>query len=158
MDLKLILAQITFDRFFAVLGFIITIWQLYKTKSAAVAAKQAANDAVSVVQGLEAVTRMLEISSRSRQLLQLLRDKTLDSAQVSSLELCETIAKFRRDSHVRLTIDPLAWQQAVQDATDVYNKIVNITVVKRFTVDQRQELIIEVTRLHTYFTGLAAQA
>ncbi|MES2756908.1 MAG: hypothetical protein V4693_06010 [Pseudomonadota bacterium] len=153
-----LLSYITFDRVFGALGFSLTLYQLYKTKAAAIAAKEAAADAVAIVRGIETVTKMHEISGRSRQLLQLLRNKNLDSAENSALELCETVAKFRNDSVARLAITQASWEQAVADVTSVHDRLVTITVLNRHTLSEREALIIEATRLHTFFTGLAAQA
>lgn len=160
-----IISLSTFDRALAILGFGLTLvglgltlWQVHKTQAAAQAAKKAADDAVAVVRGLEAVTKMHDISGRSRELLRLLRNKTLEPATISAFELRDTVARYRKDSHARLAIAPAEWQKAVEDVRVVHEALETITGVKRFTAAERGALIIEVARLHTFFTGLAAQA
>ncbi|RSZ57403.1 hypothetical protein HF313_11730 [Massilia atriviolacea] len=61
MDISLI------DRVLALIGFALTPWQLFRTRTAAQAARQAADEAVSAIRSLEAITKMHDISSRSRE-------------------------------------------------------------------------------------------
>ncbi len=149
---------ITFDRVFAFFGFALTLWQLYRTQTIARAAKKAADDAVAAIRGLEAVTKMHDISSRSRELLRLLRVSALGPAASAAFELRDTVARYRNDAHSRLAISPAEWDRAVVDVRAVHERLESLAMVRRTRAEDREMLLLEVARLHTFFTGLAAQA
>lgn len=147
-----------FDRLLALTGFGLTIWQLYKTRSAALAARESANQAVSSIKRLEAATKMHDISSRSRELLRLLRNKSLDPAASAAFELRDTMARYRHDQQSQLIVSSIIWDKAVSDVKDVHERLESLAMVARIRPEDREILLHEVARLHTLFTSLAAQA
>ena len=147
-----------FDRVFAFTGFALTLWQLYRTKTAAQAARQAADEAVSAIRSLDAVTKMHDISSRSRELLRLLRGKSLVPAASAAFELRDTVARYRQDHQTILSVDRSAWEQAVLDVRSVHERLESLAMVQKTRIEDREALLHEVARLHTLFTSLAAQA
>lgn len=146
------------DRVLAFIGFALTLWQLYRTKTAAQAAREAANEAVSAIRSLDAVTKMYDISSRSRELLQLLRGKSLVPAAAAAFELRDSVARYRQDHQTILAVDLQAWEQAVLDVRGVHERLESLAMLPRTRPEDREALLHEVARLHTFFTGLAAQA
>jgi hypothetical protein len=151
MDISLI------DRVVAFIGFALTLWQLYRTKTAAQAARKAADEAVSAIRSLEEVTKMHDISSRSRELLRLLRGKSIAPAASAAFELRDTVARYRHDRN-RLVVDRHAWEQAVLDVRGVHERLESLAMLPRTRLQDREALLHEVARLHTFFTSLAAQA
>lgn len=143
------------DRIVAVVGFGLTLWQLYKTRSAAVAAKSAADDAVTAVRNLEAVSKMHDISSRTRDLLRLLRSGSFEPAAAAAFELRDTVARYR-DPNGRVIRQLPEWDQAVLDVQVVHDKLEGLAMIQRTRKEDREALILEVARLHTFFTNLAA--
>jgi hypothetical protein len=146
----------TLDRIVALLGFGLTLWQLYKTRSAAVAAKSAADDAVSAVRNLEAVSKMHDISSRTRDLLRLLRNGSFEPAAAAAFELRDTVARYR-DPNGRVITQLPEWGQAVLDVQAIHDKLEGLAMIQRTRKEDREPLILEVARLHTFFTHVAAQ-
>jgi hypothetical protein len=145
------------DRIVALLGFGLTLWQLYKTRAAAVAAKCAADDAVSAIRNLEAVSKMHDISSRTRDLLRLLRDGSFKPAAAAAFELRDTVARYR-DPNNQVIARIQEWDEAVLDVQAVHDKLEGLAMIPRTRAEDREPLILEVARLHTFFTSLAAQA
>lgn len=147
-----------FDRIVALVGFGLTLWQLYKTRSAAIAAKNAADAAVSAIKNLEAVTKMHDISSRTRDLLRLLRDgMSFKPAAAAAFELRDTVARYR-DPNNRVILSVQEWNQAVSDVRAVHDKLEGLALIPRTRKEDREPLVHEVARLHTFFTTLAAEA
>lgn len=145
------------DRIIALVGFGLTIWQLYKTKAAATAAKEAADAAVSAVRNLEAVSKMHDISSRTRDLLRLLRSGPFKPAAAAAFELRDTVARYR-DPHNQVVAQIQQWEKAVLDVKAVHDKLEALAMIPRTRAEDREALIHEVARLHTFFTSLAAQS
>lgn len=145
------------DRTVALLAFGLTLWQLYKTRTAATAAKNAADDAVAAISNLEAVTKMHEISSRTRDLLRLLRDGSFKPAAAAAFELRDTVARYRDPNKQVIAAAP-KWEQAVLDVQAVHDRLEVLAIVPRTRAEDREPLLLEVARLHTFFTSLAAQA
>lgn len=145
------------DRPLAVVGFVITVWQLYKTRDAAAAAKAAAVEAVNVVRNLEAVTKMHDISSRTRDLLRLLRAGSFEPAAAAAFELRDTVARYRDSSQLIVGLDQ-EWKQAVLDVRAIHDRLEGLAMIPRTRAQDREPLLLEVARLHTFFTSLAAQA
>jgi hypothetical protein len=147
----------TVDRIVALLGFALTLWQLYKTRNAATAAKIAADTAVSAVRNLEAVSKMHDISSRTRDLLRLLRDGSFKPAAAAAFELRDTVARYR-DHNNRLASRTDEWEQAVSAVEALHNRLEGLAMIPRTRTEDREPLVLEVARLHTFFTALTAQA
>jgi hypothetical protein len=146
------------DRIVALVGFLLTLWQLYKTRTAAIAAKDAADAAVSAVRNLEAVTKMQDISSRTRDLLRLLREGvSFKPAAEAAFELRDTVARYR-DPNNQVIVSVQEWGQAVLDVKAVHDKLEGLAMIPRTRKEDREPLVHEVARLHTFFTTLAAQA
>lgn len=150
--------MITIDRVVALCGFIITLWQLHKTRSAAQAARESANSAFSAVRRLEAATKMHDISSRSRELHRLLRSKSLIPAAAAAFELRDTVARYQHNDHSKLIVSVEVWSQTVSEVAAVHERLESLSLVTRTSQDDREALLHEVGRLHTFFTNLAAQA
>lgn len=144
------------DRIVGVLGFALALWQLYKTRSAAIAAKSAADAAVAAVRNLEAVSKMHDISSRTRDLLRLLREGSFKPAAAAAFELRDTVARYR-DANSQVVMRAQEWDRAVVDVQAVHDKLEGLAMIQRTRKEDREPLILEVARLHTFFTNLAAQ-
>lgn len=144
------------DRIVALLGFALTLWQLYKTRSAADAAKVAADSAVSAIRDLEAIGKMHDISSRTRDLQRLLRDGPYSPAAAAAFELRDTVAKYSDPNNLLLRQTD-AWEQAVADVQTLHDMLESLAMVPRTSIEEREHLLKEVARLHTYFTKLTAK-
>lgn len=152
MDLQIL------DRIVALVGFGITIWQLWTTKAAANAAREAANNAFAAIRKLEATTKMHDISSRSRELLRLLRSKNISSAAPAAFELRDTVARFRHDDQSKRVVDEATWKQVVADVRGVHERLESLAMTTKSSAADREALMHEVSRLHTLFTEFAARA
>jgi hypothetical protein len=144
------------DRAIALIGFGITIWQLYKTKSAAEAAMLSADQAVTAIKNLEAITKMHDISSRTRELLRLLRDGSFALAAAAAFELRDTVARYRDPNHL-VVVQYHEWAKAVDDVRALHDKLEGLATLQRTRAKDRELLLLEVARLHTFFTKLAAK-
>jgi hypothetical protein len=149
---------LTFDRILAVVGFVIAIWQLRKTRTAAEAAKTSAANAISAIRRLAAATKMHEIASRSRELLRLLRTKTMAPAASAAFELRDSVARYRHDFESRRLISDERWSQAIADVRSVHERLESLAMTGKASTPDREALLHEVSRLHTMFAELAAQA
>jgi len=149
---------LTFDRLLATVGFAIALWQIHKTRSAAEAAKVAAGRAVAAVRRLEAATKMHDIAGRSRELLRLLRSKTLAPAASAAFELRDTVARYRHDSESKRLVADDVWASAVQDVRAVHERLESLGMTTRSSPEDRAALLHEVSRLHTVFAEIAARA
>lgn len=148
----------TLDRILAILGFALTLWQLHKTRGAAEAARLAAGRAVVAIRRLEAATKMQDIASRSRELLRLLRSKTLAPAASAAFELRDTVARYRHDPESKRLVDQKVWNTALTDVCSVHERLESLAMIGISSAEDREALLHEVSRLHTLFTGIAAQA
>lgn len=149
---------LTFDRVLAVVGFFIAVWQIRKTRSAAEAAKAAATRAVEAIRRLEAATKMHDISSRSRELLRLLRSKAYAHAASAAFELRDTAARYRHDKESKRLVPAEQWSRAILDIQAVHDRLESLAMAGKASAEDREALVHEVSRLHTFFTELAAQA
>ena len=149
---------LTFDRLLASVGFAIAIWQIHRTRSAAEAAQRAASSAVAALRRLEAATKMHEIAGRSRELLRLLRSKTLAPAASAAFELRDTVARYRHDAESKRLVADDVWAAAVQDVRAVHERLESLGMTARSSAEDRAALLHEVSRLHTLFAELAARA
>lgn len=149
---------ITFDRAVSIIGFAITIWQLVKTRASAHAARLAASRAVQAIRRLEAATKMQDIAARSRELLRLLRSKTLSPAASAAFELRDTVARYRHEVATRELVDGETWHAAVADVCAIHERLESLGIAAKSSAEDREALIHEVGRLHTLFTELAAKA
>jgi hypothetical protein len=145
------------DRLLAFVGFALTIWQLYKTKAAAEAAKEAADTATIAIKNLEAITKMYDISSRTRELLRLLRDGPFVGAAAAAFELRDTVARYN-DPNGRVVVTHVEWTKAIDAVRELHEKLESLATAPRTRKIDRELLIVEVARLHIYFTRLAAKA
>ena len=157
-QLEFVIQILTFDRLLALSGFALTLWQLYKTRTAANAARDSANRAVTAVNRFEAATKMQDIASRSRELLRLLRSKSLSPAASAAFELRDTVARFRRDDQSKQVVDENSWTKTVSDVRRVHERLESLAILTKSSVEDREALLHEVGRLHTIFTELAAGA
>jgi hypothetical protein len=113
---------------------------------------------VSAVRNLEAVTKMQDISSRTRDLLRLLREGvSFKPAAEAAFELRDTVARYR-DPNNQVIVSVQEWGQAVLDVKAVHDKLEGLAMIPRTRKEDREPLVHEVARLHTFFTTLAAQA
>lgn len=149
---------LTFDRVLAVVGFVVAIWQIHKTRAAADAARIAASRAVTAIRRLEAATKMQDIASRSRELLRLLRSKGLAPAASAAFELRDTVARYRHHYEAKRLVSDEDWAQAVADVRSVHERLESLGMTTKSSSEDRETLLHEVGRLHTFFTELAAQA
>lgn len=147
---------LTFDRILAVVGFGIAIWQILKTRAAAEAATQAAHSAVASVQRLSAATKLHDIVGRSREVLRLLRSR--GPAAPAALELREAVSRYRTDPQAEQVVSEAIWTQTIQDVKTLHDRIESIEMLKKASPDDRQELVVEISRLHSHFSELAAKA
>jgi hypothetical protein len=148
----------SFDRAISLLGFGLTLWQLYKTRTAADAAREAANRAVTAVNRFEAATKMQDIASRSRELLRLLRSKTLSPAASAAFELRDSVARFRHNNQSKQVVDEILWAKTISDVRIVHERLESLAILSKSSTEDREALLHEVGRLHTVFTELAAGA
>lgn len=148
---------LTFDRVLALIGFVIALWQIVKTRGAAEAAHEAANRAIVALRRLEAATKMHDIASRSRELLRLLRSTAMAPAASAAFELRDTVAKYRHDPEAKRIVEDTVWAKAVLDVRSVHERLESLAMTKSSSSD-REALLHEVGRLHTLFTEIAARA
>ena len=149
---------VSLDRGITIAGFAIAIWQLWKTKRAAEAARDSAGRAVDAVRRFEAATKMYDIASRSRELLRLLRTRSLNPAASAAFELRDAVARYRHDEQSRKVVDSSEWDEAVSDVRAVHERLESLAMTAKAGAQDRELLLHEVSRLHTLFTGLAAKA
>lgn len=148
---------LSFDRVLAIIGFVIALWQIAKTRGAAESARDAAGRAVFALRRFEAATKMHDISSRSRELLRLLRSAAMAPAASAAFELRDTVARYRHDPEAKRIVDEQVWNEVVRDVRLVHERIESLAMTKS-SISDREALLHEVGRLHTIFTGIAAQA
>lgn len=148
----------TFDRVLAVVGFGIAIWQIWKTRSAAEAAKVGTDTALNAIRRLESATKMQDIASRSRELLRLLRSTALSPAASAAFELRDSVARYRHDKQSKQVVDEAVWSKAVEDVRLVHERLESLGMTTRSSPTDREALLHEVGRLHTLFTSISAKA
>lgn len=149
---------LTLDRVLAVAGFVVAIWQIVKTRASAEAARTAAASAIVAIRRLEAATKMHDIASRSRELLRLLRTKTLAPAASAAFELRDTVARYRHDHQARRLVSEDEWLKAVTDVRILHERLESLGMTTKTSTQDREALLHEVGRLHTLFTEIAARA
>jgi len=149
---------LTFDRFLAIIGFVVAIWQLHKTRSAAEAARKSSAHAITALRRLAAATKMHDIASRSRELLRILRAKTLAPAASAAFELRDAVARYRHDNETRRLIPDDKWTEAVANVRLIHERLESLAMTAKASTEDRESLLHEVSRLHTLFAELATQA
>lgn len=148
----------TIDRCVALAGFALTLWQLHRTRTAANAARESALQAVAAIRRLEAATKMHDISSRSRELLRLLRNKNFEPAASAAFELRDTVARYRHDDQSSQIVSVDVWSKAVSDVASVHEQLEFLAMQNDIGSGVKKELLAKVAKLHTLFTSLAATA
>jgi hypothetical protein len=141
-----------------VVGLLIAIWQLHRTRTAAEAARDAAMQTVSSVRRLEAATKMHEVCSRSRELLRVLHGKSLAPAALAAFELRDAMARYGHDDQSQNIVRSEAWAQASTEAQEVHDRLETAALANRMTAEERATLVHVVARLHTEFSSFAAKA
>jgi hypothetical protein len=139
-------------------GLGIAIWQLHRTRTAAEAARDAAMQTVSSVRRLEAATKMHEVCSRSRELLRVLRSRSLAPAAQAAFELRDAVARYCLDEHSQSVVRSDAWARAATEVQEVHERLETATLANRMTAEERTTLVPAVARLHTEFSSFAAKA
>lgn len=140
------------------LGLLIAIWQLHRTRTAAEAARDAAIQTVSLVRRLEAATQMHDVCSRSRELLRVLHGKSLAAAAHAAFELRDAMARYGHDEHSKPVVKLEAWARAAAEAQEVHERLETAALANRMSADERATLVHVVARLHTEFSSFATRA
>lgn len=147
---------LTFDRVLAVAGLVITLWQLHRTRTAAEASSHAAESAVASIRRLSAATKLHDIVGRARELLRLLRTK--GAAAAAAMELREAVARYRTDKESSLVVSEEVWQRILIDVKELHDRIESIELLGKASTADRADLVLEITRLLSDFSELAAKA
>lgn len=121
------------DRILAFIGLALTLWQLYRTKTAAQAGSESAAEGVSAIRSLDAAIKMHDISSRSKELLGLLKGKILAPAASAASELRDSVARYRQDHQNILAVDASAREQAVFDVGRVHERLESLAMEPKNT-------------------------
>ena len=146
------------DRIVAVAGFLITIWQLRKTRSAAMAAKLASVEAVAAVRRLEATTQMHDIVSRSRELQRILRSSSFAVAAAAAFELRDAVARYRQHPTSGRAPAAADWNRLSEDVTAVHDRVESLSIMRKASKEDRESVLTEVSRLHSAFVRFAVMA
>jgi hypothetical protein len=141
-----------------VLGLLFTLVQLYKTRSAAEAARDAALLAVTSIRKLEAATKMQEICARSRELLTFLHGRSLASSAHAAFELRDAMARYGHDEQSQAIVKSGVWERAASEAQEIHERLESAALLNRIGADERATLLHSVAKLHTEFTAFAAKA
>ena len=119
-------------------GFTLTIWQLYKTKAAAEAARDSANEAVQGVRQMHAVSTMQDIAGRSRSLLNLIKTKNIAAAAAAAFELRDAVSKYQTPSDTISPIEATVWAELTQEVDSLHDRLETIAVLNRWTKEERE--------------------
>jgi hypothetical protein len=101
---------------------------------------------------------MHDIASRSRELLRILRAKTLAPAASAAFELRDAVARYRHDNETRRLIPDDKWTEAVANVRLIHERLESLAMTAKASTEDRESLLHEVSRLHTLFAELATQA
>jgi hypothetical protein len=135
-------------------GFGLTLWQLARTKRAAEAARDSAAEAVRGVRFVQAVATLQDISARSRDLTNLLRERKLSTAARAAFDLREAIARFQPSDSAPSNED---WTAVLEQIISIHNRLESLALSKRVDVADRETLIHECAAIHSKLSAFAAR-
>jgi len=107
----------------AVVGFGITIWQLYKTRRAADAARESARLTVSGFHRLAALVNFSELERWARDIIQAIEYDDLGSAKLRLLDLRSGLARARESSRTEAMPNKEGWQDLITAVVEVHELI-----------------------------------
>jgi hypothetical protein len=139
------------------IGFGVTIWQLVKTKSAADAARQAADNAVLAIRSLQTATTLHDMAGRTRNLLELLRAKKLAGAAAAAFELRDAVSRLPDPTNLPGATQAIAWAEVSLEVDAIHERLESMSAVNRSTVEEREALMLRTARLHTKLNAGAVQ-
>lgn len=142
----------------SVAGFAVAIWQLRRTQIAAEAARDAADEAVRTIRHVESVASIQDICGRSRDLLHLTRARNLPSAANAAFELRDAVSRYRPTGASDDLSVSEQWERTQVDVASVHERLESAAVTNRLSLDEREVLIHEISRLHAGFSSLASKA
>jgi hypothetical protein len=128
MDRQTLSAIADISSLLGLLGFIPVLIQLFRTKKSADAAKESARKTLEHVANVVAVVSIEQICSRSREISHLTRARNYKAAAMATLDLRETVAKFK-ESKVGMELQP------AQEWSEIWNRIYGI----QFTLERGAE-------------------
>lgn len=134
---------------FSIAGFGIAIWQIMKTRSAADAARRSADEAVSAIRHMHAVTTLQDIAGRTRNLLELLRAKKLAAAASAAFELRDAVSRLPNPTEIEGVGNAIAWTEVLVEVDALHERLESMAVINRSTTEEREALIHRTARLHT---------
>jgi hypothetical protein len=142
----------------SIAGFALSLWQIKKTRTAAEAAKAAADAAALALRTTYSIADIQEICGRSRDLLHLIRGDDPISTATAAFELRELAAKLHATKAGKEMTTQEIWGQILNELAEVH-EILETAVV----AGQLPELKLETTRnrifnAHIKFTVFAAAA
>ncbi|GDY35485.1 hypothetical protein [Acidovorax sp. NB1] len=140
----------------SIAGFAIAIWQIWKTKAAAEAARDSAAEAVDGVRKMYAVSTLQDIAGRSRNLLNLIKSKNLAAAAAAAFELRDAVSKYQPSSKESASETTL-WTKVREEVDSLHERLESIAVANRWTADEREALIHRTSRLHTQLAANASR-
>jgi hypothetical protein len=142
----------------SVVGFAIAIWQINKTKHVAEAARDSAAETVCAIRHINAVASIQEICGRTRDLLNLTREKKLRPAANAAFELRDGVARFRYHSQNAKLEQNETWENVIYCVGFVHERLETAAMIRRISGEEREKLVHEISRLHSIFSALASEA
>lgn len=141
----------------SLIGFGVTIWQLVRTKSAANAAREAADDAVLAIRSLQTATTLQDMAGRTRHLLELLRAKKLSGAAAAAFELRDAGSRLPDPTQLPGATHAIAWADVSSEVESLHERLESMSAVNRWAAEEREALILRTARLHTKLAAGAVQ-
>ncbi len=140
----------------SVAGFALSLWQIGKARTAAEAAKAAAQEAIAAMSMVYSVANIQEIYGRSRDLLHLARANNLDAAATAAFELRDQVARFQATDAGRRLTDAQTWQQIFVDLRSIHDRFESAAMLKILGGDECETLLHRISELHIQLSVLAA--
>jgi hypothetical protein len=110
--------------FVGVIGFVITIWQIVKTRKAAEAASDAARKTAEQLTKLGTLVDLTELCGFAREAITLFEHRSYYAASIRALDLRTGLAKVRESAAGKKLLTQQAWQTLVVKATSIHRVIV----------------------------------
>lgn len=139
----------------SIAGFVVSLWQLARTRRAAEAALAAAIETAQSIRFVNALTDIEEICGRSRDLLHLTRGTNVTAAATAVSELRSLVAKFRALRAARLVATDAVWVRLQGRIRSVHDELES-SALSGQDPERRVDLLRNVSEIDTELNSFAA--
>jgi hypothetical protein len=138
-----------------VIGFFFTLLGVFQSKSAAVAAKASAEEAVQALRMAQSIATLQEICSKSRETIRVLGEHNLQKASDAAFDLRESVAKFQLPNASNTEVE--SWAEVLTRIGSVHERLMSASLSKRQDKKEHEAIMLEMGRLHSTLSAFAAR-